>query len=79
MISRSRLEARLTSAEWHVAQGRKSVLLQREIVADTTRSHRDSAAAVRLLADLEAALALFIASRNQLETELQGICAEGTL
>jgi hypothetical protein len=60
------------SAEWHVAQGRKSVSLQREVVAGTTISHRDSAAAARRLADLEAALALFIASRNQLEAELQG-------
>jgi hypothetical protein len=67
---RKMLEQHLTRAEQHVTTGERIVARQKAVVAAVDHDGRDTQAARSLLRQLEELLAIFIADRDRLRSEL---------
>ena len=69
-MDRALTEDHLAQAERHVADGHRHVAHQRELVANLERDGHDAVQARSLLAQFESLLALHIADRDRLRSEL---------
>ena len=80
-MHRSVIAERLAQAERHVAQGRKHVRRQRQLIGELERDHDDATTPGKLLAPFEEALALHLATRERLLAELnaQGLAYYGSI
>jgi len=69
-MDRKTIAGQLALAERHVAEGRRHIEMQRNIVAGRERDGHDTALARRLLATLQDTQALHIGDRDRLRREL---------
>jgi hypothetical protein len=81
LVHRSGIAERLAQTERHVAQGRKHVRRQRQLIGQLERDGDDATTPRKLLAPFEEALALHLATRERLLAELnaQGLAYYGSI
>ena len=70
IMDRTIIEEHLAKAENHIALGEWHIARQKEIVAELERDGHDPTEAVKLLSLFESTIALHVADRDRLRTQL---------
>ncbi|WP_120708254.1 hypothetical protein [Rhizobium jaguaris] len=69
-MDRELLEQHLKLAKQHVAQGRRHIIRQKQIIFELARGQHDTSQARQLLSTFEELQLMHVAERNRLQKEL---------